>query len=169
MADGPAKKELIKALRTTGDALVARVGKMDEAALEQGRYESGWNAKQILAHVASIEWTYKRLVENAKQPRAAARPDRDPGTYAANTGANAVDDYNARQVARRADKTVKELLLEFKENRAGTIAAVESCDEALLAQPARSAGGAEGTLAQVLEFVAVGHVEQHTRDIVGGA
>ena len=64
---------------------------------------------------------------------------------------------------------MKELLLEFKENRAGTIAAVESCDEALLAQPARSAGGAEGTLAQVLEFVAVGHVEQHTRDIVGGA
>jgi hypothetical protein len=64
--------------------------------------------------------------------------------------------------------SVRELLQEFKENRAGTIAAVESCDEALLSQPTRSAGGAQGTLAQVIDFVAVRHVVQHTMDIVGG-
>lgn len=163
---GPTKQELIAGLKSTGEALVARLSKMDDAALALGRYENGWNARQILAHVASIEWTYKRLVENAKQPRATARPERAPEASAP-AGGNPIDDYNARQVARRADKTVKELLQEFKENRAGTIAAVESCDEALLSQPTRSAGGAEGTLAQVLEFVAVRHVEQHTRDIVG--
>lgn len=161
----PTKAELIQALRATGDDLVKTAGRLDATAFEQGRYENGWNVKQILAHVASIEWTYKRLVENAKQPRASARPERAPEPPAP-AGGNPIDDYNARQVARRADKTVKELLLEFKENRAGTIAAVESCDEALLSQPTRSAGGAEGTLAQVLEFVAVRHVEQHTRDMV---
>ena len=167
MAEGPTKKELISALQSTGDALIKQVGALGPESLERGRYEGGWNAREILAHVASIEWTYKRLVESAQQPRATARPERAPEPPAP-SGGNPIDDYNSRQVLRRADKTVKELLLEFKENRAGTIAAVESCDEDLLAQPTRSAGGAEGTLAQVLEFVAVRHVEQHTRDIVGG-
>jgi len=162
----PTKSELIAALRKTGDSLTKQVGALDPESLERGRYEGGWNAREILAHVASIEWTYKRLVEGAQQPRATARPERAPEPTSPSAG-NPIDDYNSRQVARRADKTVKELLLEFQENRAGTIAAVESCSEVLLSQPTRSAGGAEGTLAEVLEFVAVRHVEQHTRDIVG--
>ncbi|MBI5287994.1 MAG: DinB family protein [Chloroflexi bacterium] len=166
MAEGPTKKELIAALKATGDGLVKQVAALDPDSLERGRYEGGWNAREILAHVASIEWTYKRLVESAHQPRATARPDREPQAPAP-SGGNPIDDYNARQVARRAEKSVAELLLEFKENRAGTIAAVESCSEELLSQPTRSAGGAQGTLAQVLEFVAVRHVEQHTKDIVG--
>jgi uncharacterized damage-inducible protein DinB len=167
MADSPTKKDLIDALRRTGDDLVAKVSKLDDAALAQGRYENGWNAKQILAHTASIEWTYKKLVENAQQPRASARPEKGPDANSASAGTNSIDDYNARQVARREDKTVKELVQEFKENRAGTIAAVESCTEELLSQPTRSAGGAQGTLAEVIMFVAARHVEQHTKDIVG--
>jgi hypothetical protein len=188
LPEGPTKKELIKALRASGDDLIKKVSKLDDGALEQGRYENGWNAKQILAHVASIEWTYKKLVENAKQPRATARPNADreaaadgaqappPANAAEESQApppvqapasNPMDDYNARQVSRRAGMSARELLQEFKENRAGTIAAVESCDEDLLMQETRSAGGAQGTLARVIEFVAVQHVQQHTRDLVG--
>jgi hypothetical protein len=165
----PTKSELIAALQKSGDDLLTGVGKMTDADLGQGRYENGWTARQILAHVASIEWTYKKLVDTAKQPRSAARPSGEPGAYAAPppTG-NPIDDYNNRQVARRAAKTAQELLLEFKENRDGTIAAVKSCDDDLLAQPTRSTGGAEGTLAEVIMFVAVRHVEQHTRDLLGG-
>lgn len=175
MAEGPTKKELIKALRDSGDDLIKKVSKLDDGALEQGRYENGWNAKQILAHVASIEWTYKKLVENAKQPRSAARPnaERDAAASAAadatpRGSGNPMDDYNERQVARRSGMSARELLQEFKENRDGTITAVESCDDELLAQPTRSAGGAQGTLAQVIDFVAVQHVQQHTRDLIGG-
>ncbi len=169
MADAPTKKDLIDALKKSGDDLTTKVERLDDAALAQGRYENGWNAKQILAHVASIEWTYKKLVENAHQPRAAARPEPDSSAQRDPLPAgNPIDDYNARQVARRADKTAKELVQEFKENRAGTIAAVESCSDELLAQPTRSAGGAQGTLAEVIMFVAVQHVAQHTRDLVGG-
>ena len=168
MADGPSKQDLIRALKQSGDELTKKVERLDEAALGQGRYENGWTAKQILAHMASIEWTYKRLVENAHQPRAAARPQAETGAPPAAGAGNPIDDYNARQVARRADKTVKELVQEFRENRAGTIAAVESCSDDLLAQETHSAGGAQGTLAEVIMFVAVQHVEQHTRDLVGG-
>jgi hypothetical protein len=167
MPEATTKTALIASLKASGDDLVKKVAALDPAALDEGRYENGWSAREILAHVASIEWTYKRLVENAKQPRAAARPEPGPDSGRASAGTNSIDDYNARQVARRADKTVKELLQEFKENRADTIAAVESCDEALLAQPTRSAGGAQGTLAEVLDFVAVQHVKVHTQDIAG--
>ncbi|MEX2246126.1 MAG: DinB family protein [Dehalococcoidia bacterium] len=180
------KSDLLEALRTTGKDLVARVASIDPARLEEGRYENGWNARLILAHVASIEWTYKRLVENAVSGvsnayAAAATPSSQgqPAQGAIPAGArpraavpqaadNPIDDYNARQVEKRKDATVAELLDEFRQNRAGTIAAVESATDELLTKPTRSAGGAQGTLADVIDFVAVQHVRVHTRDILGG-
>jgi hypothetical protein len=178
---------LLEALRSSGDDAVAKVSALDPAALEEGRFENGWNARQILAHMASIEWTYKRLVENAvsgasnapaaataqtSQPKPTSTPAggaQSASTSAPAAAANPIDDYNARQVEKRKDATVAELLKEFRQNRAGTIAAVESASDELLAKPTRSAGGAQGSLAEVIDFVAVQHVRVHTRDILGGA
>jgi hypothetical protein len=179
------KSDLLEALRSSGDDAFTKIGALDPATLEQGRYENGWNARQILAHMASIEWTYKRLVENAvsgasNAPAAATAPaQRSQSVPAAGrqpapaspppaAAANPIDDYNARQVEKRKDATVAELLEEFRQNRAGTIAAVESASNELLAKATRSAGGAQGSLAEVIDFVAVQHVRVHTRDIVGG-
>ena len=78
-----------------------------------------------------------------------------------------IDDYNARQVEKRAAASVEELLREFETNRAATIAAVEGADEALLQTPIRSAGGITGTLAAVLNAVAVEHVMSHVGDMLG--
>jgi hypothetical protein len=77
------------------------------------------------------------------------------------------DAYNERQVARRAQRSAAELLAEFEQNRAATIQAVAGVDEALLARRIRSAGGVTGTLATVLQRVAVDHVLGHARDIAG--
>ena len=77
--------------------------------------------------------------------------------------------YNDRQVAKRAGATVDELLAEFEQNRAATIAAVEGVDEALLAKEIRSAGGITGPLAGVINAVAVLHVQAHVNDIVGAS
>jgi hypothetical protein len=197
------KDDLIAELRAQGEGLASRVRALPADALEGGRYENGWNARQILAHVASIEWTYARLVDGARaaggdaggreaapRPETAARPADAAADAAADAGAGAagatasagkqpdpsqgapgsmIDDYNARQVTKRAEASVADLVAEFEKNRAATIAAVESADEALLAQPVRSAGGAQGTLAEVIRFVAVRHVDQHLRDILGEA
>ncbi len=80
-----------------------------------------------------------------------------------------IDGYNARQVARRADVSLSALIDEFARNRAATIAAVEMIDEPLLAVSIRSAGGIEGSLADVLRWAAVDHVLGHVRDITSGA
>jgi hypothetical protein len=76
-----------------------------------------------------------------------------------------IDDYNARQVAKRADLSVDELIAELEKNRAATIAAVERADETLLQTPIRSAGGITGPLAGVVRAVAIQHVMSHVADI----
>ena len=134
--------------------------------LEDGRYENGWNGRQILAHIASIEWTYPRLIDIARSaPAPEAAPAAGELPTRAMRGGN--DAYNERRVAKRTHLSVSDLLAEFERNRAATIQAVEATDEALLARRIRSAGGVVGPLALVFHQVAVAHVLGHARDIAG--
>ncbi len=177
----PTKAELLDALRSSGRDVIERVRALPAGELEQGRYENGWNGRQILAHIASIEWTYPRLLDIAKEagprvgagldppstPQASAPSAAQAGNVPTRIAQGGILSYNDRQVAKRADASVDDLLQEFETNRAATIAAVESADEALLRTPIRSAGGITGQLAGVLNAVAVLHVLGHVNDIVG--
>jgi mycothiol maleylpyruvate isomerase-like protein len=156
----PSKGELLEALRASRDHVLATVRSLPAASLEQGRYESGWNGRQILAHISSIEWTYPRLIDVAREAEATV----ELPTRVMRGGADA---YNDRQVAKRTHLSAAELLVEFERNRAATISAVEAADERLFVRPIRSAGGVTGALATVLHAVAVDHVLGHVRDIVG--
>ena len=159
----PSKAELLDALRRSGEEVVRIVRGLAPGALEEGRYENGWNGRQILAHLASIEWTYPKLIDIAREASAVAA---EPPTRSMQGGNDA---YNARQVAKREHLSAAELLAEFERNRAATIAAVAATDEALFARRIRSAGGVTGPLARVLHDVAVAHVFGHARDIAGPA
>jgi hypothetical protein len=182
----PSKAELLDALRSSGTEALERLRALPPEEFERGRYENGWNGRQILAHIASIEWTYPRLIDVAKE--GAPAPSNDVGAHrdapsgevrrtepaqaqASGTptriAQGGIDSYNERQVAKRAGASVAELLDEFERNRAATIAAVESADEALLRTPIRSAGGITGVLAGVFHAVAVQHVRAHVSDILG--
>ena len=160
------KAELLAALRASRDEVVAIVRALPAAALEQGRHESGWNGRQILAHLASIEWTYPRLIDIAREAGAAAPAAAAERPTRSMRGGN--DAYNERQVAKRAHLSAAELLEEFERNRAATIRAVEAADDALFAREIRSAGGVTGPLALVFHRVAVEHVLGHARDIGHG-
>jgi hypothetical protein len=167
---GPAKGELLEALRASRDRVLALVRAVPPAALEEGRYEGGWNGRQILAHLASIEWTYPKLLDLAREapaPAAGAPPDGSVPAAPTRGMTGGTDAYNERQVAKREHLSVAELLAEFERNRAATISAVEAADEDLLARRIRSAGGLVGSLAAVLSLVAVTHVLGHARDIAG--
>jgi hypothetical protein len=71
----PSKQELLAALRASRDEVLAIVRALPPARLEEGRYENGWNGRQILAHVASIEWSYPRLIDIARSADRPAGPD----------------------------------------------------------------------------------------------
>src|SRR4029077_15039557 len=132
----PSKAELLRALRSSRDEVVALILALPPAALEEGRYESGWNGRQILAHIASIEWSYPRLIDIARTPpaaEAAAPPTREM------KGGN--DSYNDRQVAKSEQLTVAELLAACEKTRAPPPRAVGPAGGALFARRIRSAGG----------------------------
>ncbi len=157
------KERLLEDLRSDASAIAEAVDAMTPSQLEEGRYEDGWTARQILAHVAAIEWTYPRLLKIADQPAADSGEERS-----ARPTEGGMDGYNARQVAKRADVSAADLVAEFQKNRAATIAVIEAAEDAVLNTPIRSTGGREGTVAQVLSDVAVGHARQHLADIRGG-
>ncbi len=168
------KAELLEELRSSQQDLLDRLGALPEEQFEQGRYEGGWNARQILAHVASIEWTYTRLIDAARQGapdqasgRSGGAPEGSSKPTQARPAKGGIGSYNERQVEKRAQASVAELLAEFQKNRDATIEAVEKADDALLQVQIRSAGGIPGPLARVIYFVAVVHVTGHVNDIVG--
>ncbi len=176
MTETRTKADLLEDLRASGREVAERLGALPAEEFDRGRYESGWNGRQILAHAAAIEWTYPRLVDIAKDgtppsggnATAVRRTEPDEASKVpTRTAEGGIDSYNERQVAKRADATVAELLEEFETNRAATIAAVEAADKELLGREIRSAGGITGVLADVIHAVAVLHVRGHLSDIIG--
>ena len=161
----PSRGDLLDALRGSRDEVIALVRGVPVEHLDRGRYENGWNGRQILAHLAAIEWTYPRLIDIARTAPAGATAEAAGGDLPTRAMRGGNDAYNERQVAKRAQVSAPELLAEFERNRAVTIAAVEAAEEELFTRRIQSAGGATGTLASVLHQVAVHHVLGHARDI----
>jgi len=167
--DAITKARLIEGLRSGGEELLQGLRSLPAVEFEKGCYENGWNARQVLAHIAGIEWTYPRLLDvarNAGEPPKREEKPKEPATKTAQGGINS---YNDRTVERYADTSVAELLDVFEQNRKTTIAAVETADEDLLQVPVRSAGGIPGPVATVLNYVAVIHVRGHLNDILQSA
>ena len=123
MTDVQTRNDLLAALRDDAVRLPQVVAAIGADDLERGVYENGWSARQLLAHLAAIEWTYPRLIEQARSP-AEARP-----TSSA-SGSFDMDAYNHRQVSNRADATIPELLEEFARNRQSTISAIAEAEAA---------------------------------------
>lgn len=164
------KDALLVSLRESGRDVLERLRALPPESFEDGRYENGWNGRQILAHVAGIEWTYPRLIDIARDgapPEARRTEPEQAKSLPTRTAQGGIDSYNERVVEKRAQTSVTELLDELETNRAATIAAVESADGDLFAREIRSAGGITGALADVIYAVAVAHVLAHAGDILG--
>jgi uncharacterized protein (TIGR03083 family) len=149
---------ILRGLEESGAEVVQAAANLDPGDWEHGRYEGGWNARQLLAHIASMEWSYPRVIDLARQARSGAGDG-----HGAMRGGN--DAYNERQVAKREGSSVEALIDEFRRNREATIAAVLAAEPELWTTPIRSAGGVEGPLAYVFWQVAVEHVTGHTQDL----
>lgn len=165
----PTKAELLEKLRSSGEYALETLRGIPPEKWTEGRYENGWNAREILAHISSIEWAYPKLIDLARGEPAPEKPPppRPTVTPPPGGGTPQILNYNERQVAKRADYTVEQLLDEFEGNRAATIAAVAAAEEPLFAVEVTSAGGVKGPLSLVMNYVAVAHVHLHVRDITG--
>ena len=68
----PTRAQVVQALRFSGLEFLETLRKLPPEHFEKGCYEGGWNGRQVLAHVAAIEWTYPRLLEIPNQAPAPA-------------------------------------------------------------------------------------------------
>jgi len=159
-----AQTRLLSDLRADAEQIPATLSALAPDALTRGAYEQGWTGREIVAHIASIEWTYARLIERASQA-AEAEGDASASGQGSGSGTVDMDGYNARQIEKRQGVAIAELIEEFRANRSRTIAAVEATPSALFAQPMQSAGGVRGTLADVIRAVAIDHVHGHVADL----
>lgn len=157
------QNQLLTDLRADAESVPPLLHALDPQQLERGAYEQGWTVRDLVAHLASIEWTYPRLIRIAE---AADQGAESSGGNASTRGSNPqMDDYNARQVAKRRETPLPQLIEEFRSNRAALIDAVEATPTELLEREIQSFGGVRGSLLQVMWSVAVEHVRTHLDDL----
>jgi hypothetical protein len=152
MASG---QEVAQTIRETRAQAEKAVQSMPDAGWTAGVYESGWNARELLCHMASSSGVARFLLSMAQSPRASG-------------GAGApfdIDAFNAQEVARRQAKSVGELLAELSEGMKKDAAAVETAPEEVLQKHFRAPWGAEGRLADVIGDSVKGHLGGHLDDL----
>src|SRR5947209_546769 len=107
MVNTMSKDELAAALRRNGVEVAERLRALPEETFAAGRYENGWDGRQILAHLAASEKAYPRLLDLA----------RASGTKEAAAAVSGwdVNSYNQHQVDKRQGATPAQLIAEFEE------------------------------------------------------
>lgn len=167
------KADVLRALRAGEQGAGERLSAISPEQFEQGSFEQGWNARQTLAHVASMEALYRGMItlltgrrsvdEDAPGPPSgvpAPDPEEDD-----EEGSVSFEFLFQTLIDERADATPAALLSEFRRHRRGLIRIVTETDEALLCRPLGSPEApAESLAATVCQHVL--HLDAHISQIV---
>jgi hypothetical protein len=152
------KTNIIDVIRGTQDEVEKLVSSAAETAWSKPVYDQGWNAKQLLCHIASTSGVAGFLVVMAKAPGSDGMgADFD------------VDAWNVQAVAARQDKPIAETLEELCGNCQRDIDSIQNAPDDLLAQHFRAPWGAEGPLADVIVGSIEEHLMMHVRDLAKAA
>ena len=149
MAD---KQDVVRAIRESQEEVEKVARSLSEAALVAGVYEAGWNAKQLLCHLAAGGGFAAFMIGFAKSPTP------PPAGFDQ-------DRWNAHEVRSREGKSLAELLDELRANSERSIAAVEAAPDELLASHFRAPWGIEGSLADVIIASLRDHVGTHLAEL----
>jgi hypothetical protein len=150
------KEDIITAVRESHGEIERTALSLSDEALGSGVYESGWNAKQLLCHLAAGGGFAAFMISFAQMPPSAS----------AGTGDNFdLDAFNAREVESREKKPLSELLAELRSGSERSIVAVQGAPDELLAAHFRAPWGTEGALADVIVQSLQGHVGTHLAEL----
>ncbi len=147
------KNDLINGIRRSLRDIEEVASELPDAAWMTGVYEQGWNARQLLCHLAAGARFAATMIGAAQ---ASTRPDL--GTFDQ-------DAFNAAQVEARKDKTVAELIDEARTKSEEAIQAVEAAPAEVIAGNFRAMWGAEGPLADVIMEAIEDHTGTHLAEL----
>jgi hypothetical protein len=153
------KDSIIEGIRQAQAEAERVAAAMPEDAWEEGVYENGWNAKQILCHVALSANVPAFLIAAANSPEPAKMPGGGGGN---------IDNFNESQVAMRMEKSVAEIVKELNTTYEQAVNVVQATPDELLAKQIRTPWQTEGELgALILDEDIRDHVMVHLADISG--
>lgn len=118
-------------------------------------HSDGWDARQLLSHIASTGGVANFTLMLARGPAGAATAG---GSYD-------IDQFNAQQVAMRAERTVAEILDELRANLARDLAAVEKAPDELLSKHFKTPWDVEGSVAEVIIESLRRHLRGHLSEL----
>jgi hypothetical protein len=149
----PGKFDIVGAISKAVGEIDLVASSLSEQAWSRGVYENGWNARQLLSHLAADSSNASVLIAVARAPGLRPGPSFDQ------------DAWNAAQVAARDGMSVSELLEETRSNFQRSIAAVEAAPDELLAQPFELPDISIGSLADVILAAVSDHTAAHLADL----
>ncbi len=151
------KERITETIQKTRRELEEAVAAVPPAAWARGVHENGWNAKQLLCHLASgspagfIIGMAGRSGEGAGSGGGAGGFD--------------IDAWNKAEVEKRQAKSVEELLTEARANFDHDIELVGRTPDELLAKHYRAPWGVEGSVADVIVASLSGHTAGHLAEL----
>lgn len=146
--------ELADKLRTEGDRFITVFSGLSDDQWNQEVYTEGttWTIRNVLAHFVTSERGLVKLFERIRQTGEGAADD------------FSIDRYNATMQERTREMTPQELLEQFKEIRANTIAWVSSLKEEDLRITGRHPFLGQTVLREMIKMLYI-HNLTHYRDM----
>lgn len=151
------KEDVLEALEGFQAAVRELVETLPESEWERGVYENGWNAKQILAHMASTAGIAGFVMTLARTGPVVSRREGD-----SDFDNNA---FNAQQVIAREKKTVEGLLNEIRDILHRDTQVVIAAPDQLLASDFEAPWGDRGTVAYIIADSFNRHLGGHVNDL----
>jgi uncharacterized protein (TIGR03083 family) len=139
-------------LRSSAERVQTVVAKLDERAIVNSTENPTWSVRDILAHLVVSE---PGMVANAR--RFLAGSGGVPPDFR-------VDEWNERQVAKRAGMTGQELVAELTENRQKTLEFLDGVSEGELDRRGRHADLTEMSVEELFRTL-MSHEQTHIAEI----
>jgi len=154
MAD---KDEIVSTMQRLQGEIERAVSSMSKEAWSTGVYEGGWNARQILAHMASMSGITGFVLNLAS------------ALAGAGGGIGSVDDFNRMQIAAREGKTPADLVGEIRASFERDISAVRAASDELIKKHYRAPWDVEGEVGDIIVNSLNGHLGMHLADLRSAA
>ncbi len=140
------KKELMEDVLANREMLGEVLSRIKEADLERAVYPGGWNVKELLSHLAALN--YLTLPQLFLSPPTSSSTPMD------------INALNQHAVERRRENNLAELREEINQNTPKIVEMLTGLGDAQLATPV-SLSWIQGSLADVLRAIIVDHERAH--------
>ncbi len=160
---GFTKDDVVAALQECRKRIDDAAASLEVDDWGSGVYEGGWNAGQLLAHIASTSGVASFLLAMAQLPERSI--DAGGGDFDREAFDRQNDGFNRQQVGVRSGRSVDEILNEIRSNIQRDIQAVQAAPEKLIAKHYRAPWGVEGTVGEVIAASLREHLGTHVADL----